>query len=178
MYKAFGKRLGWMATGSICTIIGLVFANVFSEIEAQDQLGSFDIVTCEKLLITDKNGRAIAYLGSADGFESQGMMDDSDKALLAFLDTTENTQQAVWLTNSCLSFRNDKGKILQIGQPVLVENASGMFGMMIYDSVSTVLSVMLGADKATGVGFLSLGRKGEVTLYPREETIYSQPSTK
>ena len=73
-----------MVLGSICTIIGMVFACVFPLAKAGDEFGSFDLLTCRQLMIKNKKGQALAYLGNADKFGGDFVL-TSDEAVLAFI---------------------------------------------------------------------------------------------
>lgn len=113
MYKGFANQLQCIAFASICVIIGLAIANGLPLVDADEELGSFDMVKCQRLLITNEKGdEVIAYLGNANQFSNSQFIGESDTCLLAFISANE---QSTFMTNSCLSIY-DKGQTIQLWQ--------------------------------------------------------------
>ncbi|MDE0040858.1 MAG: hypothetical protein OXT74_02390, partial [Candidatus Poribacteria bacterium] len=106
MYKGFAKRLGWVALGSIGTIIGLVFGNMLPLFAVSGGEQVFDTIGCKQLLLIGEDNKPLGGLGAADFFSDTSTMKDSSSALVLF---GRDGQSNLLLTNSQLGFsKSDK----------------------------------------------------------------------
>ena len=113
MYKVFSNQLKCVAFGSLCTIIGLVFANSLPLFAVSDSEGdrTFDTIACKQIALLRDDGGISGIIG-----------------------TNPETQNGYIFLKS-----TDGSQVLVSASEELDENRSGLIAVMSVDRMASFL---------------------------------------